>query len=280
MIFQDPYGSLDPRQSVKSIVKEALTAGNEKQWTKGELEERISDLLNTVGLDTSLGDRYPHEMSGGQRQRLGIARALACAPRLIVCDEPVSACCIPILTVGASAAALFASIRDIIKGRDSKIISRYFNHWIKDFGKATVLFVPVLLVLGVILLDVLYLYRQKTVSVFDAGILIAAAAACIGVYLGTLQMFVEFDNTIWQTWVNGGKLFTARVPHIFLGVLMLLLPWAILFLFPTKFYQLFILFMLIGLSGPVYVLQLLLQPTVKAISDASEKRENELEGKT
>lgn len=91
MIFQDPYGSLDPRQSVKSIVKEALTAGNEKQWTKGELEERISDLLNTVGLDTSLGDRYPHEMSGGQRQRLGIARALACAPRLIVCDEPVSA---------------------------------------------------------------------------------------------------------------------------------------------------------------------------------------------
>ena len=181
-------------------------------------------------------------------------------------------CCIPILTVGASVAALFASIRDIIKGRDSKIISRYFNHWIKDFGKATVLFVPVLLVLGVILLDVLYLYRQKTVSVFDAGILIAAAAA--------LQMFVEFDNTIWQTWVNGGKLFTARVPHIFLGVLMLLLPWAILFLFPTKFYQLFILFMLIGLSGPVYVLQLLLQPTVKAISDASEKRENELEGKT
>ena len=115
---------------------------------------------------------------------------------------------------------------------------------------------------------------------FLEGILIAAAVACIGVYLGTLQMFVEFDNTIWQTWVNGGKLFTARVPHIFLGVLMLLLPWAILFLFPTKFYQLFILFMLIGLSGPVYVLQLLLQPTVKAISDASEKRENELEGKT
>lgn len=73
-------------------------------------------------------------------------------------------CCIPILTVGASAAALFASIRDTIKGRDSKIISRYFNHWIKDFGKATVLFVPVLLVLGVILLDVLYLYRQKTVT--------------------------------------------------------------------------------------------------------------------
>lgn len=189
-------------------------------------------------------------------------------------------CCIPILTVGASAAALFASIRDIIKGRDSKIVSRYFNHWIKDFDKATVLFVPVLLVLGVILLDVLYLYRQKTVSVFDAGILIAAAVACIGVYLETLQIFVEFDNTIWQTWVNGGKLFTARVPHIFLGVLMLLLPWAILFLFPTKFYQLFILFMLIGLSGPVYVLQLLLQPTVKSISDASEKRENELEGKT
>jgi peptide/nickel transport system ATP-binding protein len=90
MIFQDPFSSLDPRLSVSNIIAEPLKIYG-KYKNSADLSEQVGKLMDTVGLARRLSDSYPHELDGGRRQRIGVARALSLNPKFIVCDEPVSA---------------------------------------------------------------------------------------------------------------------------------------------------------------------------------------------
>lgn len=90
IIFQDPFSSLDPKKTVSQIIAEPIIE-NRILTKKHDIEDRVLELMDTVGLAERYINTYPHELDGGRRQRIGIARALAMEPKLIICDEPVSA---------------------------------------------------------------------------------------------------------------------------------------------------------------------------------------------
>ncbi len=107
MIFQDPFSSLNPRLTVRDIISEPLEIHGVARGK--EAEQRVAELMESVGLNPALMRRYPHEFSGGQRQRIGLARTLSLNPRLVVADEPVSALDV---SVQAQVLNLLSELRD------------------------------------------------------------------------------------------------------------------------------------------------------------------------
>lgn len=89
IIFQDPYASLNPRMTIDQTVREPLVLS--KRYTKNQIDDEVEQLMGLVGIDSRMRNAYPHELDGGRRQRVGIARAIALNPAFVVCDEPVSA---------------------------------------------------------------------------------------------------------------------------------------------------------------------------------------------
>ncbi len=110
MIFQDPYASLNPRMRVRDIVGEAPVAHG--LVDAKQIDDYVAELLRTVGLDPTVAKRYPHQFSGGQRARVGIARALAVKPEFLVCDEAVAALDV---SIQAQVLNLFIELRDRLK---------------------------------------------------------------------------------------------------------------------------------------------------------------------
>ena len=192
--------------------------------------------------------------------------ALSRPADLMLLNLAALVCSLPVLTIGASAAALFAAVRDLINERGGSILRAYFVHWRREARRATLLFLPFLLPFAVILFDLLLLYQHPSAALLDRGLLAASAVAFLGVYLGSLQMFAYFDDSIRRTWLNGAKLFIARLPRMLLAMALLLLPFVLLLLSPDTFFRLFIVFLLLGVSGPVFVLQLMLRAVMKTIS--------------
>lgn len=147
MVFQDPHASLDPRRTVGQSIAEGILT--HRLRPRDQIEDRVAALLEQVGLNPDHADRYPHEFSGGQLQRIGIARALAVEPQLLVCDEPVSALDISVRAqvlnllnrlkreLGLSI-VFIAHDLDIVQHMSDRIVTMYLGRIVEEGSDAAV----------------------------------------------------------------------------------------------------------------------------------------------
>ena len=130
MIFQDPYSSLNGRMTVQQLIAEPLIV-NKVCKNKKEIQERVSEIMDTVGLSERLAMAYPHELDGGRRQRIGVARALVLNPEFVVCDEPVSALDV---TIQAQVLELLKQLKEemglsiLFISHDLRVVYQMCNH--------------------------------------------------------------------------------------------------------------------------------------------------------
>ncbi|MGW6558546.1 ABC transporter ATP-binding protein [Streptomyces hydrogenans] len=152
LVFQDPYSSLDPRRTVEQLVGEPFVI-HDDLVPRGRRRARVQELLELVGLNPNHVDRYPHEFSGGQRQRIGIARGIALNPKLLVCDEPVSALDV---SVRAQVINLLLDLQDelglsyvfiahdlqIVRHMSDRVLTMYLGRVVEDGDVADVYEAP------------------------------------------------------------------------------------------------------------------------------------------
>ncbi len=176
---------------------------------------------------------------------------------------------LPVLTAGPAASALFASVRDLLKGQGGGTLQTYWAHWKTDFFKAELLSLPVLLLLPLCGFDYYLMYQQKDVRMIDAVLLTLFLVMLIGSALSAHLLFANFAGQIRKLWMDGIRLFLGRAPLILPVLLLLAIPWMLLFLAPEWFVKLFVIFLLFGFSGPVCLLSALLHSTIQRLGELS-----------
>lgn len=217
------------------------------------------------------------QMQNPIREDSALTRITARIADLITLNLLTILCSLPVITIGVSMTALFASIRDLMRDVGSSTARQYFHYWKADFAPATKLFLPILAVEVLLGLDAYFLTSgEKSAPLFVWALFILCAVLVSGTSILCFLLSVNFKNTFGHTYVNAFKLCIARFPQAVLSSLLFGWPVILFLASPTLFLQSSILLLLIGVSLPAYFCSLLFRPVIRRLSspqtDSSDPR--------